>query len=94
MALCRKHQNIQKQIKEKAETEQKTNTTTQESKTVSNPDAIALLTQAQKIPIPDRIQDGLIQRLTQWVNARPNSFVAESKHLLFLEGMRCGYMLI
>jgi len=89
MALCRKHQEIQKQIKEKTEAEQKTNTITQESKpsTKSNSDDKVSETQVQKTPISDKVQDSLIQWLTQWVNARPISFEAESKHL-FLEGMR------
>ena len=38
MALCRKHQEIQKQIKAKAETEQKPNVVTVESKTISDVD--------------------------------------------------------
>lgn len=87
MALCRKHQEIQKQIKEKAEAEQKTNTITPESKPIIKSDNKVIESQVQKNPVPDKVQDNLIQWLNQWVNARPINFDVESKHL-FLEGMR------
>jgi hypothetical protein len=88
MALCRKHQEIQKQIKAKAESEQKTNKIeAPEDKAPSRVETKASETQVQKNAILDRVQDSLIQWLTQWVNARPISLELESKHF-FLEGMR------
>src|SRR5665647_3664350 len=87
MALCRKHQEIQKQIKAKAETEQKPNVVTVESKTISHVEAKPSETQVQKTSISIEVQDRLIQWLIQWVNARPISLDVKSKHF-FLEGMR------
>ena len=87
MALCRKHQEIQKQIKGKAETKQKLNVVTVESKTISDVDAKASETQVQKTSISDRVQDSLIQWIAQWVNARSISLDVKSKHF-FLYGMR------
>jgi hypothetical protein len=87
MALCRKHQEIQQQIKTKTETEQKPNVVTVDSKTISDVDAKASETQVQEPSISDKVQDSLIQWIVQWVNARPISLDVKSKHL-FLEGMR------
>ena len=88
MALCRKHQEIQKQIKAKAESEQKTNEIeVPDTNAPSRVDTKASETQVQKNTIPDKVQDSLVQWSTQWVNARPINLELESKHF-FLEGMR------
>jgi hypothetical protein len=87
MALCRKHQEIQKQIKAKAETEQKPNVVTIESKPISEVDAKASEKQIQKTSNSDKVQDSLIQWLVQWAAARPINLSVESKHF-FTEGMR------
>jgi hypothetical protein len=81
MALCRKHQEIQKQIKAKAESEQKPNQEIPSGKTNSKAETEPPLQAAAKV------QDSLIQWLTQWVNARPITWDMDSKHF-FLEGMR------
>ena len=83
MALCRKHQEIQKQIKAKAETEQKTNVVTVESKSISDVDDKASETQVQKTSISDRVQDSLIQWIVQWVNARPINLDVRIEAFLF-----------
>ena len=44
-------------------------------------------TQVQKTPIPERVQDTLIQWLIQWVAAKPINLAVESKQF-FLEGIR------
>ncbi len=85
MALCRKHQEIQKQIKAKAETEQKTNSIIPKSNPTS--DIKTKTAETQKNLVLERTQDSLIQWVLQWVNERPLSFNVESAHL-FLEGMR------
>ncbi len=87
MALCRKHQEIQKQIKAKADTEQKPNVVATESKTTSNDRLKKHLKQSSKDTISEKVQDSLIQWIIQWVNAKPINFELESKHF-FLEGMR------
>jgi|WetSurMetagenome_2_1015567.scaffolds.fasta_scaffold20812_3 hypothetical protein len=87
MALCRKHQEIQKQIKAKAETAQKPDVVTVEPKTIPDVDVKASETHVQNTSLSDNVQDSLIQWVVQWVNARPISFDVKSKHL-FLEGMR------
>jgi len=81
MALCRKHQEIQKQIRAKTEAEQKTNSTNIESKTKEPEKPI------QKVSIPEKVDDILIQWLLQWVSAKPIRISVESKQF-FLEGLR------
>jgi hypothetical protein len=87
MALCRKHQEIQKQAKAKAELEQKTGIVQTETKNATKAEMKTIETQSQTNEIPEKAQDGLIQWLAQWANARPISLELESKHF-FLEGMR------
>lgn len=92
MALCRKHQEIQKiaiarQKEQKAESEQKTNESIKQVKIPSKVDTDASGPQVQHKTIPEKVDDSLIQWLTQWVNARPINWESNSKHF-FLEGMR------
>ena len=87
MALCRKHQEIQKQIRAKTETEQKTNSITIETKTTSNVESKESETSVQKAPIPEKVDDTLIQWLIQWALAKPINLAVESKQF-FLEGLR------
>ena len=79
MPLCRKHQEIQKQIQAKGEIEQENTSSIQgiekeepETKTSSS---------------SEKRDDGLIQWLTQWAAARPINQSLASKHF-FIEGMR------
>lgn len=89
MALCRPHQDIQKKIAQErqANSEQKANSRESEPKTTSKVDAKASEIPVQKIPIPDKVEDSLIQWLVQWAVTRPINLAVESKHF-FLEGMR------
>lgn len=87
MALCRKHQEIQKQIKAKTETEQKAKAVSVEGKTSSNVDTKASETRDLESSTSDRVQDSLIQWLVQWAFARPINLSLESKQF-FTEGMR------
>jgi hypothetical protein len=68
MALCRKHQDIQKQIRSKAETEQKTNSKEPEVKTTSNIESKKPEIPIQKANISEKSEDTLIQWLIQWAN--------------------------
>lgn len=81
MALCRKHQEIQKQIRAKAEIEQKTNSKTLESKITSNIESKKPEMHVQKVPNPEKIEDTLIQWLIQWANDKKIDFAAESKQI-------------
>jgi phosphatidylserine/phosphatidylglycerophosphate/cardiolipin synthase-like enzyme len=87
MALCRKHQEIQKQIRAKTEAEQKTSSITIESKTTSNVKSKESETPVQKVPTSEKVDDGLIQWLIQWVASKPINLAVESKQF-FLEGLR------
>jgi hypothetical protein len=87
MALCRKHQEIQKQAKAKADSEQKTEKVSTEGKIPSKVDRKEPESKVQKNNISEKTQDNLIQWLTEWVNAEPIKVELESKHF-FLEGMR------
>jgi hypothetical protein len=87
MALCRKHQEIQKQIRAKAEAEQKTNSMTTESKITSNIESKETKTPIQKASISEKIEDPLIQGLIQWASTKPINLALESKQF-FLEGLR------
>jgi hypothetical protein len=87
MALCRKHQEIQKQAKAKADSEQKTDEVLTEDKIPSKVDKKEPEAQIQKNNISEKAQDSLIQWLTEWVNVEPINVELESKHF-FLEGMR------
>ena len=83
MALCRKHQDIQKQIKAKAEAEQKTNSIKIETKTTSNVESKEPETPVQKAPIPEKVDDTLIQGLIQWVATKPINTSYRIKTILF-----------
>jgi phosphatidylserine/phosphatidylglycerophosphate/cardiolipin synthase-like enzyme len=87
MALCRKHQEIQKQIRAKTEADQKTYSITIESKTTSNVKSKEATTPVQKATIPEKVDDTLIQGLIQWVASKPINLAVESKQF-FLEGLR------
>ncbi len=87
MALCRKHQEIQKQAKAKEESEQKAGIIQRETKFSSKTETKATDMQSQKKVFPEKAQDSLIQWLTQWVAARPINQPLASKHF-FAEGMR------
>jgi phosphatidylserine/phosphatidylglycerophosphate/cardiolipin synthase-like enzyme len=87
MSLCRKHQEIQKQIRVKTETEQKTKSTTVESKTTSNATSKESEIPVQKTPIPEKVDDPLIQGLFEWVASKPINTTIESKQF-FLDGLR------
>ncbi len=87
MALCRKHQEIQKQIRAKTGSEQKTNSITIETKTTSNVESKKLETPVQKAQIPEKVDDTIIQWLIQWASAKPINLAVESKQF-FLEGLR------
>jgi hypothetical protein len=87
MPLCRKHQEIQKQAKAKADLEQKTDKVSIENKSPSKVEKKEPETQVQKNNISEKVQDTLIQWVTEWVNAEPINVELESKHF-FLEGMR------
>jgi hypothetical protein len=86
MALCRKHQEIQKQIRAKTEIEQKTKSTRIEPKTTSNITSKESETPVQKTPIPEKV-DTLIEGLFEWVASKPISTTIESKQF-FLDGLR------
>ena len=88
MPLCRKHQEIQKIAQERlTKAEQKANSREPEPKTAIKVDAKGSELPVQKAPIPNRLEDTLIQWLVQWATARPINLSVESKHF-FLEGMR------
>jgi hypothetical protein len=87
MALCRKHQEIQKQVRAKTEAEQKTKSVAIETKTTSNIKSKEIETPIQKAPIPEKVEDTLIQGLFQWVASKPINTAIESKQF-FLEGLR------
>jgi hypothetical protein len=88
MPLCRKHQEIQKIAQERlAKSEQKNNSEESEPKVNSSSEVKASVMSVQKTPMPDKVDDALIQWLIQWAAARPIELALESKHF-FLEGMR------
>jgi hypothetical protein len=87
MALCRKHQEIQKQIRAKTEAEQKTNSIKIETKTTSNVESKVPETPVQKAPIPEIVEDTLIQGLFEWVTTKPINTAIASKQF-FLDGLR------
>jgi phosphatidylserine/phosphatidylglycerophosphate/cardiolipin synthase-like enzyme len=79
MPLCRKHQDIQRQIQAKTKLEQEAPLSTKETKTVEpEPNAI---------DNSEKREDALIQWLIQWVAARPINQPIVTKHF-FIEGMR------
>jgi hypothetical protein len=87
MSLCRKHQDIQKQVKAKAEAGQKSVELLTAPKStikvvVKDPEV-----KVESTAMPEKVQDSLVEWLTQWVDVRPISFELISKHF-FLEGMR------
>jgi phosphatidylserine/phosphatidylglycerophosphate/cardiolipin synthase-like enzyme len=87
MPLCRKHQEIQKQIKAKAENEQKS-AVTSVPKTISSVEDKKPEIQIKKEePIPLKTEDALIQWLVQWASSKPVNLAVESKQF-FLEGLR------
>jgi phosphatidylserine/phosphatidylglycerophosphate/cardiolipin synthase-like enzyme len=87
MALCRKHQDIQKQIKAKTEGEQKSSKVSTEDKIPPKVEEKEPEPKVQKANILEKTQDSLIQWLTEWVNTEPINVDLQSKHF-FLEGMR------
>lgn len=86
MSLCRKHQEIQKQIKAKTESEQKS---VEQPIDPKNAKILSkeLAKKTEGVVVTEKTQDSLIEWLSQWVIARPISFDIMSKHF-FLEGMR------
>ncbi len=69
-----------------AKSEQKSSLQESEPK-INSVEAKASVIPVQKNPIPDKVEDSLIQWLIQWAAARPIELALESKHF-FLEGMR------
>jgi phosphatidylserine/phosphatidylglycerophosphate/cardiolipin synthase-like enzyme len=86
MALCRKHQEIQKQIRAKTEAEQKSNSITPEHKSASIVETKTSEAQVQEIP-PLKVEDQLIQWLIEWAKNRLINLDVESKQF-FLDGLR------
>lgn len=79
LPLCRKHQDIQRQIQAKAKLEQEAKLSTAETKKVEpKPSSSADL---------EKQEDSIIQWLLQWVAARPINQPLTAKHF-FIEGMR------
>ncbi len=87
MALCRKHQKIQKQIRAKTESEQKTNSITIGAKTTSNVESKETEIPVQTAPIPEKVDNTLIQWLIEWAEAKPINLAVGSRQF-FLEGLR------
>ena len=79
MPLCRKHQDIQKQIQSKGAPEQE------------NPSSIPRMEkiepESETSANSEKLEDGLTQWLTQWAVARPINQPLTAKHF-FIEGMR------
>jgi phosphatidylserine/phosphatidylglycerophosphate/cardiolipin synthase-like enzyme len=87
MALCRKHQEVQKQIRAKAETDQKTNekhVTEVKTSLKIDTEVPESLTEKESI---ESAKDSLVQWLIQWASARPINQPLTAKHF-FIEGMR------
>ena len=84
MPLCRKHQDIQKQIQSKDAPEQE-NTSSIPSMEKGEPESES----SAKI---EKQEDGLTQWLTQWAAARPINQPLAAKHF-FIEGMRLEELL-
>ena len=88
MPLCRPHQKIQKIAQARqADSEQNKNTKDLSPKTTPNVNEKVTEMPVQKVPLPDKVEDTLIQWLIQWAAARPINLSVESKHF-FVEGMR------
>lgn len=79
MPLCRKHQDIQRQIQTKNEEQQKNTTIKPETQKVE--------TETKTSTNSEKQGDHLTQWLTQWAAARPINQPLSAKHF-FIEGMR------
>jgi phosphatidylserine/phosphatidylglycerophosphate/cardiolipin synthase-like enzyme len=79
MPLCRKHQDVQRQIQSKGELEQDNISVVPETQKEE--------LETQKKPSAEKREDGLTQWLTQWASARPINQPLAAKHF-FIEGMR------
>jgi hypothetical protein len=87
MALCRKHQEIQKQVKAKEESQQTANQKPDSAVKASLKAEIKTSEYRSQVESTDNDKDSLVQWLIQWASARPINQPLAAKHF-FIDGMR------